>query len=385
MKNNLSSIDNIKDICTGCNACNLVCPQNCIHPQKDSLGFFYPKVDIESCVGCGLCVEKCHALHSHNNIDLSVQKCFYAWGDDKLRDKSSSGGAFSMIVDSAASDDTYIIGASFADDWMSVLHKICLKNDYDCLRKSKYVISEMGETFCKLKEILSVGSNAIFCGSPCQVSSLKHYLGKEYPNLLLIDFICHGISSQQLYEEHIKRISHDKKITNVDFRPSGCGWDAALKISFSDGSFYFGDQIHDFYLYNYFHNLSLRKCCYTCQYALNNHQSDITLADFWHAGEIDKDLLKEPGISLVICNTQKGIDMWSKSDACVNEPVDYRCYSYIYNNKHEWYDINERNAFVSHLEENGYDKTEHKFVLKTQNYDRIQKIKSFVKKILMKQ
>ena len=35
----------LKKHCCGCNACVQICPVNCITPQKDREGFFYPDID----------------------------------------------------------------------------------------------------------------------------------------------------------------------------------------------------------------------------------------------------------------------------------------------------------------------------------------------------
>ena len=43
-----------KSECCGCSACVQICPKACISFNEDSHGFRYPKVDIKSCIDCGL-------------------------------------------------------------------------------------------------------------------------------------------------------------------------------------------------------------------------------------------------------------------------------------------------------------------------------------------
>ena len=46
-------INDNKD-CMGCHACSNVCPKNCINMKGDNEGFWYPVVDYNKCIRCGL-------------------------------------------------------------------------------------------------------------------------------------------------------------------------------------------------------------------------------------------------------------------------------------------------------------------------------------------
>ena len=46
--------DDKKDCC-GCGACMNVCPKNAIRMAEDEVGFVYPEIDQNLCVGCGVC------------------------------------------------------------------------------------------------------------------------------------------------------------------------------------------------------------------------------------------------------------------------------------------------------------------------------------------
>ena len=43
-----------KKNCSGCTACESICPTKAIKMHPDSLGFLYPSVNINECVKCGL-------------------------------------------------------------------------------------------------------------------------------------------------------------------------------------------------------------------------------------------------------------------------------------------------------------------------------------------
>lgn len=80
-------IDSIeKDVCTGCKMCGDICPTAAIKFKEDYDGCWYPSVDDQKCIKCGLCEKRCPVIHpipSHNSENPSV---YAAWTkDDKVR------------------------------------------------------------------------------------------------------------------------------------------------------------------------------------------------------------------------------------------------------------------------------------------------------------
>lgn len=78
------------------------------------------------------------------------------------------------------------------------------------LQGSKYVQSEIGDTYSQAKRDLIQGKVVLFSGTPCQIAGLKKYLKKEYNNLITIDIICHGVPSKRLFQDFIE--FHGKKL-----------------------------------------------------------------------------------------------------------------------------------------------------------------------------
>ena len=58
MRNNIS-INFNKNYCCGCTACSSICPQSAISMLRDDEGFFYPLINDDTCINCGLCVKVC--------------------------------------------------------------------------------------------------------------------------------------------------------------------------------------------------------------------------------------------------------------------------------------------------------------------------------------
>ena len=80
-----------KKDCCGCSACVQRCPKQCITLQEDNEGFLYPKVDIFSCIDCGLCEKVCPILNKgENRKPIAVYAAKN--NNENIRNQSSSGG-----------------------------------------------------------------------------------------------------------------------------------------------------------------------------------------------------------------------------------------------------------------------------------------------------
>ena len=162
MSKSIIGIKELDEICTGCRACENACPTDCISFDYDKEGFIYPKVDSEKCIECQKCVKVCHALKTHEARPLSQNKAFYGWSIPEMQKESSSGGAFSAIVDLFLKNGGYVAGAAFRDDYLGVHHVIKTADNYAPLRKSKYVFSDPEDTFLKAKETSAKPDRPIF-------------------------------------------------------------------------------------------------------------------------------------------------------------------------------------------------------------------------------
>ena len=83
----------------------------------------------------------------------------------KVRDKSTSGGIFSALVD-AWCDENYVVFGAEAKG-LNIYHSyIEDKNEIDTFRKSKYSQSHVGDSYLKAKQLLLEGEEEIFSGTP---------------------------------------------------------------------------------------------------------------------------------------------------------------------------------------------------------------------------
>lgn len=348
------------DLCTGCRACEQICPVGCISFSYDLEGFIYPKVNLNKCIHCNKCESVCHAAESNKKYFLPQKRrtALYGWAaDSDLRAKSSSGGAFSTIVEGFLDDTGYVCGAAFQDNYTYVSHSFYQKDSYAPLRKSKYVFSDISDSYIVVENILKCGKRILFSGTPCQVAGLRAFLGKESENenLLTVDFICHGTPSIKAYQEHLQAVTKGENATCVDFRSKSFGWfQHCLLIETEDGEKYLKKSDEDWYMYHFLHNYSLRKCCYDCPYSNGNHVSDITLADFWGIKNYRPEINDEKGISLIIFNSNQGRSMQAFIESKMEcWPLQEKDYAYVFKD-HSYYSKSAREMFFKVYKEKGY-------------------------------
>lgn len=300
-------------MCTGCYACINVCSQQAIRMIDNDQGFFYPKIDENKCVDCGLCVKTCPV---NFETEKNKYKSLYAALDknDEDRAKSTSGGIFAVLAKLVISQGGYVYGAAL-DKNLVVRHiEAHTYEDLDRLRNSKYVQSEIGYSYQDAKKRLIEGNQVLFSGTPCQITGLRSFLKKDYPNLLTVDILCHGVPSPGMFRKYVdsEEEKAKSKMKNMLFRSKTIGWKKILCVRTfeNDKTADWGDT----FVPGFLMNLYLRESCYTCSYAAENRQGDITLGDYWGYHESSPEYIEDDdkGISLVIVNTDKGEKAFNK-------------------------------------------------------------------------
>ena len=299
--------------CTGCTACQSVCPNHCIEMKRDKDGFLYPFVVKDKCLNCGLCNRVCPQYNEIKPINNIQQEAYAALIKNKrVWRNSTSGGAFSAICNAWNDDSTYFVGAVW--DSYKIKH-ICVSRlqDIERFRKSKYISSDMGGVLLQIRDLLNNGNRVVFSGTPCQVAAVRSLLNKDYEKLLLVDLICHGSGSQYVFDRSLemleKQIGH--KIIDYEFRTKRKVYetDYLSKITFLDSNKvrkkYFEN---DRYMQLFLKQLCLRKSCgYNCKYRNSNRQGDITIADFKGLEAVFPRLKGSKfNYSTVVANTAKG-------------------------------------------------------------------------------
>lgn len=338
-------INNKRD-CVGCNACVQKCPKHCIDMHEDEQGFIYPEVDTDKCINCHLCEKVCPVI---NQAEPRKPLETYAAknSDEEITMTSSSGGIFYALAKRIIEEGGVVFGAKFNENWE-------IEHDYTetieglkAFQGSKYVQSRIGDTFRKAEKFLKDGRKVMFTGTPCQIAALGLFLRKDYgEQLLKVDVVCHGVPSPLVWREYLKYITRPKGasdgkntvlsslkgmpvITGISFRDKRLGWEKygfSVWVAASSGNgknsvfqsvegknedeeLLYEPLDKNIFMQGFLKDLYLRPSCYHCPAKQLKSSSDITLGDFWSLKKYYPEYYENNGISLVLANSNKGINI----------------------------------------------------------------------------
>lgn len=319
-----------REDCSGCSACQQICPQKCISLSPDNEGFLYPHVDLQRCVDCNLCEKICPVLNQEEERKPIEVYAAYNKNED-IRAKSSSGGIFTLIAEEIINKNGVVFGVRWNSDWEAIFDYTNKVEDLHFFRGSKYVQAILGDTFHKVESFLKKQTPVLFTGTPCQIAGLRRFLRKDYPNLFLMDLICEGVPSPKVWKkylleeiEYYKTTSFPNKTTNrngtynidnISFRGKEDGWknygltiNGHYTFDMKDCTIKIGRKSP--YLLALFNNLHLRPICYSCPFKKCKSYSDITIADYWGIHINHPEMDDNKGTSMVFLNTTKGISLF---------------------------------------------------------------------------
>ena len=314
--------------CSGCGACEQICPKSAISMQPNDEGFLYPQVNSELCVECKFCEKNCPVLNVKTSTDFSERKVYAAiCKNEKLRLESSSGGIFTVLAEKIINDGGVVFGAEFDADF-SVKHgwtdSIC---GLERFRGSKYLQSRTENTFLECRKFLDDGRKVLYTGTPCQIAGLKAFLKKDYRNLFTVDVICHGVPSPALWQKYIEFCEKKSasRIVKTSFRRKNDGWKMySLSFTFANGNEYIRSMAKDKYLRLFLKDNALRESCYQCSFRKDSHMADITIADFWGIEDVLPEFFDNKGTSLVIIQNEKGDEFFADvKDLCRYKEVGF--------------------------------------------------------------
>ena len=304
MKSNVSII--AKADCCGCSSCYNRCPADAVSMKPDAEGFLYPYIDESICIDCGLCLKGCPA---HSKPVLNHEQIAYAAyaKDTKEHKTSSSGGIFAVLARYFLGNNGYICGAAF-DDIVHLKHIVSdSESDLMRIKETKYVQSEIGTVYKTIRELLEQNHSVLFCGTPCQAAGLNAFLGKEYDNLLIIDLICHGVPSPQVFRQYLEEIGNGSTVKRMTFRDKSEGMGHVyLRYYLENGDIVSETYGESKYIKGFLQNLTVRPSCFQCKYKGVDRSSDITIGDFWGLNDYHPEMISEFGTSAVLVHSKKG-------------------------------------------------------------------------------
>ena len=298
-----------KTQCSGCTACQQACAHNAISMQRDEHGHVYPHVDTSACINCGLCDKVCPFLHKDkfSNDTLSPITVHAVYNkDDEVRQRSTSGGVFTLLAKYVISNGGVVFAARFNENFSIIHDSFDNMGDIDAYRGSKYAQSNLGDTFIQIKRELKQRL-VLFVGTPCQVAGLRSFLNRDCDNLLTCDFICMGISSQAMWKDYLKIYWSGHTINRIFFKDKRNGWHKwRMLINYDDSKEYLTPGLQDPFFFTYLKHFSYRPSCFECPFRHCHRVSDITIADCWGIDKIHPDFDDNKGCTAFITHSKKG-------------------------------------------------------------------------------
>ncbi len=301
--------------CYGCRNCENICPKNAIQIVENREGFMMPKVDKEKCINCGLCDKKCPYLTFKNNSKIREKTWYSCYlKDENERQKSTSGGIFPALAKYFLENNGLVCGCIWSDE-MKPIHILTDKiEDIEKMRGSKYVQSDLNNVIKEIKEKIE-NKIILFTGTPCQIAAVKLYV-KNHKNLYTCGLICEGVPPYKVWKKYANTLEekYNSKMYNAYFRNKELAWDSPVaRYDFKNGKVKKTLSFnYDTYVIGFLQGLYYRNSCSNCQYKADGHNSDILIGDLWGA---NKKLLKETnhkGISAIILNSDRGIELFEK-------------------------------------------------------------------------
>lgn len=301
--------------CCGCTACESICTHNAIIMQADQFGFFYPKIDDNLCVDCGLCQKVCIFQTTQMPVDTFEQPEVYGvrHTNDVELAKSQSGAAFWAFAEHLLKEGYVVYGVGYGTDFYVKHKRVETVESCQELRGSKYTQSDIRGIYKEIEHDLKLGKKILFTGTPCQVAGLKSYIPKQLQTALLtIDLVCHAVPSPKIWDEYVKWIEkkYKSKVVETDFRNKRFGWHSHYETFLLEGIN--KEIVQSTFRSLFYAHLSVRRSCANCKFANLRRPGDLTIGDFWGWEKHFSDWNDNKGVSLLLVNTDKGKSLFDK-------------------------------------------------------------------------
>ena len=304
---------NDKTNCSGCRACENICPKNSISILERHDRFLC--IRDKDCINCGLCEQVCPHINIQKNLRNPIMgKNAFAKQKSKYR-SATSGGIASVIYQYCQKNDIDCIGVNYTDDFELIYTRICNPKRYKKAIGSKYVYSNMNNIYSQVADRLQSQRTVVFIGLPCHTAALLNYLNNKKINLLnfyCVDIACHGVIMPDIFQNHIRYLEKKYKVNlkecqDIQFRNRNNQYGITLILN--NAKYAYFSKYDGSYMQLFLRGF-LTKACLECPYAQRNRVGDLSIKDC-STPFINMEI-KSPKQSSVLINTSKGLELWDR-------------------------------------------------------------------------
>ncbi|MGQ1892000.1 Coenzyme F420 hydrogenase/dehydrogenase, beta subunit C-terminal domain [Thermophagus sp. OGC60D27] len=273
-----------KNFCSGCGACQTICPTKAITFKTDYKGLIWPAINWDKCIKCNLCFRVCSLKEKMENSEIPhvnelKSLAYYGYSlDSFLRFESASGGIVSQLAKDALKNGIVdIVVCASQKKNNEILINYLKREDAEFLPKGSIYrqVVLLKDYIEKIEE--KEAKKLLVIGLPCHIGAVKA-LHKISPRLKSKELYTISLFCKQTKDERFSDfIRYYLKVTSknemINYR--GGGWPGITSIGgkkTASTDFKFGFMWGTFcFTPDY---------CMKCRDALGAN-SDISVGDAW--------------------------------------------------------------------------------------------------------
>ena len=241
----------------------------------------------------------------------------------EIRLKSSAGGVFWELASQTLSSGGVVFGAAWNESYEVDIVSVTNPLELPRIMTSKYVLSNVKNTYKECLNYLLDGKNVLYSALPCQIHGLKNFLKRDFDNLLCVDVCCHGTMPKNIWRDYLLSLKRQAPIRSINMRDKSNGWqNYQFVVEWSDGKILRQHHNDNWYMQTYLCDKYLREPCYNCKYKNGYSVADLIIGDFWgiNASLFDN---YDMGVNAVVINTKKGSSAFCSLSNIEKKPVDF--------------------------------------------------------------
>lgn len=290
--------------CSGCGACESVCPLQAVRMRRDAAGFLVASVDGKVCVSCGKCLAPCpgRAENACDDVRAVSRGGFLAHATSaEIRRQGQSGGAVSALVEQLLASHR-VDGAI-----LTRFNAETRRAEAFCARTVVEARTAIGSCYCQSPVVATALAHRterlVVVALGCQANALARLRasGQIPDETIVLGLICAGNYSG----DYIDRLTElagmpPERVKAFRFRDKArLGWPGEVSVSDGSQTVYLPAKTR-----------AQLKAVYEAPACLNcldklNTSADIVFGDPWGFDVRDR----QDGDSVVIARTERGMQL----------------------------------------------------------------------------